>query len=248
VLASAGLVPEVQGREDADGGVQSGHHVEHRDAGAERLAVRVAGEAHQARDRLHDEVVAGQRRAAGLAAEAADRRVHDAGVGGRHGGVVEAEAGQATGLEVLHEHVGATGQLAGGREVVGVLEVQRDRPLVAIDAEVVRGDALAHRRLPRPGVVTGRPLDLDHLGAQVGQQHGRVRPGEDAGEVGDEQAGQRARGAVPGGGTGRSDGHGCCGLLGGSDADCGQLSARIRRSLIPRRPRCQPGSGAAGTP
>ena len=60
VLAAAGLVPRVEGGEDADGGVQPGHHVEDRDAGAVRRAVRVAGEAHQPGDGLDHQVVPGE--------------------------------------------------------------------------------------------------------------------------------------------------------------------------------------------
>ena len=67
----------VQGGEHADRRVQSGHHVEDRDAGAVGRPVGAAGQAHQPRDRLHDEVVAGQLRALLAAAEAADRRVDD---------------------------------------------------------------------------------------------------------------------------------------------------------------------------
>ena len=65
MLPAPGLVPLVERGQHADGGVQPGHDVEHRDAGAERLAVGVAGQAHQPGDRLHDQVVAGQRRALG---------------------------------------------------------------------------------------------------------------------------------------------------------------------------------------
>ena len=78
VLPDAGLAPHVQRRQHADRGVQPGHHVEDRDAGAVGLAVGGAGQAHQAGDGLHDQVVAGQRRPARTAAEAADRGVDDA--------------------------------------------------------------------------------------------------------------------------------------------------------------------------
>jgi hypothetical protein len=126
-----------------------------------------------------------------LAAEAADRGVDDRWVAGRDRVVVQTEAGQAAGLEVLDQDVGPTGQLPRGGQVVGVLEVERHGPLVAVDAEVVGRHAVPHGRLPGAGVVTGRSLHLDDLGTEVRQQHGGVRAGEDAGEVGDEQAGQR---------------------------------------------------------
>ena len=82
----------------------------------------------------------------------------------------------------------------GERGVVRVLEVEGDRALVAVDAQVVGRDAVADRRLPGAGVVAARALDLDHLGAEVGQQHRGVGAGQDPGEVGDQQPGQRSRG------------------------------------------------------
>ena len=155
----------------------------------------VAGQAHQPGDRLHDQVVAGQRRALPAAAEAADRGVDDAaGCAAATVVVVEPEAGQPAGPEVLDQRRrrGAASSRR-ERDVVGVLEVERDRALVAVDAEVVGRDAVAHRRHPGAGVVAGRALDLDHLGAEVGEQHRGVGPGEDPGEVGDQQpaAGRR---------------------------------------------------------
>ena len=69
-----------------------------------------------------------------------------------------------------------------------------DGALVAIDREVVGGDAVASGRRPRAGLVTGRTFDLDHGGAQVGEQHRAVRPGEHAREIGDDQAVERPAG------------------------------------------------------
>ena len=181
----------VQRGQHPDQRVHPGHHVEDRDAGPVRLAAGRPGQAHQPGDRLHDQVVAGQRGAA-AGAEAGDRGVDDARVGRRHRVVVEPEAGQPAGAEVLQQDVGPAGQLAGQRGVLLVLEVERDRALVAVDAEVVGRDAVPDRRHPGAGVVAARALHLDHLGAEVGQQHRRVRPGEDPGEVGDQQAAQRA--------------------------------------------------------
>ena len=117
VLPVAALVPGVQRGEDADRGVHSGHHVEDGDARAERLAVGIAGQAHQPGDCLHHKVIPRQRRSLRPAAEAADRRVHHARIGGGHRVVVEPVAGQAARLEVLDEHVRAAGQLLRGRQV-----------------------------------------------------------------------------------------------------------------------------------
>src|SRR6476469_5589689 len=45
-----------------------------------------------------------------------------------------------------------------------------------------------HRRHPPAGVVAAWALHLDHVGTEVGQQHGGERYSEDAGEVGDQEA------------------------------------------------------------
>ena len=74
--------------------------------GAVGRALGVAGQAHQAGHGLDEEVVAGQV-LLGRGAEAADGAVDAAWVAGRDRLVVQAEASQAPGLEVLDEHVRA---------------------------------------------------------------------------------------------------------------------------------------------
>ena len=83
------------------------------------------------------------------------------------------------------------GEFLRQRGVLGVVEVQHDRRLLRLTPEVVGRDPVPDRRLPGPGVVAARALDLDHVGAEVGQQHRGVRPGQHPGEVGDQQPGQR---------------------------------------------------------
>jgi hypothetical protein len=192
VLPATGAVPVLQGREHPDGGVEAGEHVEDGDAGPVGFPVGVAGEAHQPADGLDDQVVAGQPGTLLTAAEAADRGVDDTRVGLGHGRVVEPEPRERARPEVLEHDVGAGDQPARHVEVVGVLEVQGDRPLVAVDPEEVGRDPVAHRGLPRAGVVALGALDLDHLGAQVAQEHRGVGAGQDPGEVGDQQSRQRS--------------------------------------------------------
>ena len=75
-LSLAGCVAVAQRREDADGREQPRQDVHERDADLLRLAAGLAGDAHQTAERLHQQVVAGQLRAAGgSAAEAGDRAV-----------------------------------------------------------------------------------------------------------------------------------------------------------------------------
>ena len=191
LLALTGRVPVPQGREDPDHRVVAGHHVEHRDPGPIGRTVRITGQAHQARDRLHHEVVPGHR-GARARAEPADRGVDDGRVAGAHRGVVETVLGQTARLEVLHQHVGAARELVGQGQVTGVAQVQRHRALPAVDPQVVRGHLAAGGRRPRPGLVALGRLDLHHVGPHVGEQHRRVGPGQHPGEVGDQDAGERA--------------------------------------------------------
>ena len=191
VLTLAGRIPVVERREDRDRGVQAGDHVERRDARAVGRARGVAGEGHEAGHRLHHEVITRQVLAA-AAAEPADRRVDDRRVHRADRVVVKAEAGKPAGLEVLHEHVRPAGELLRERAVAVVLQVERDGPLVPVDRqEVGRHAVLGDRRHPGARVVTAGRLHLDHVRAEVGEQHRAVRPGQDAGKVRDEQPGQR---------------------------------------------------------
>ena len=85
---------------------------------------------------------------------------------------VEPPARHQPGAERLDQHVGAAGELARERDVAGVAEVERQRALVAVEPEVVGRLAVALRRPPGARVVAAvGPLDLDHVGAEVAEQH-----------------------------------------------------------------------------
>ena len=123
--------------------------------------------------------------------------------------VREAQPGQAADAVVLHEHVRAREEPAQHLAPGLRLEVQAQASLVAVDREVVgrlarvAGNsarvALGIRQRPASGcagerrspgaraVALGR-LDLDHVGAEVGQQHRAVGPGEHGREVAHDDA------------------------------------------------------------
>ncbi len=95
-------------------------------------------------------------------------------------------------LEVLDQDVGAFQQAQQHRLTLRLADVERDRALVAVDADEIAGVTFVERRAPVAHLVTLRRLDLDHVGAMIGQDHRAVRTAEDAGQVDDLQAGQRA--------------------------------------------------------
>ena len=67
--------------------------------------------------------------------------------------------------------------------VVGVLEVERDRPLAAAE-DVAFGGYDGKRR-------AAGTVDAYDVRAEVGEQHARERRGTDAGELDDTQSGER---------------------------------------------------------
>ena len=208
VLALAGGAGVQQGGEDGVGRVQAGEQVDHGDPDLHRFgpggAVRLAGDRHQPAHGLDHVVIAGLGRARAGLAEAGDGAVDQPRVDRRQAGVVEAVLLQPADLEVLDHHVAVGGEAAHGGGPLGRGDVQRHGLLAAVGAQEIGGVAGApvgaggEGRAPLAGVVAGpRPLDLDHLGPEVGEGLGRPRSGEDAGQVEDAYAGEGALGHVP---------------------------------------------------
>ena len=73
----------------------------------------------------------------------------------------------------LDQHVGALDQVEHGLHRLGLLEVERDAGPAPVE-QVVRA---AGEQLP------AGPVDPDHVGAEVGQDHARVRPRPDPGDL-----------------------------------------------------------------
>ncbi len=156
-------------------------------ADALRVVGAGSGERHQPGLALGDLVVAGAPALRAVVAEAGDREDDQARVAPHQLLDAEAEPLQHAGAEVLHQHVGTVDQPEQDLLVGGVLEVERDRLLVAVGAQEVRRlprvGLADERRPPAAGVVAaaGR-LHLDHAGAespsicvQCGPARARVR-------------------------------------------------------------------------
>ena len=72
---------------------------------------------------------------------------------------------------------------------LGLLEIEREGLLVAVDAEEIRAFGADERRSPPARIVAAAGLlDLDHARAHVGEQHRAERARQHAREVDDEQA------------------------------------------------------------
>src|SRR5205823_14087337 len=59
---------------------------------------------------------------------------------------------------------------------LAVLQVEDDRALVGVDGQKARRRTLPERRAPAPRVVALGPLDLDDVGAEVGEDLAGHRP------------------------------------------------------------------------
>ncbi len=106
--------------------------------------------------------------------------------------VADAPRFHGAGLEVLDQRVGAFEQpqqhLAAGR----LRQIEADRALVTVDADVVGGVAVMERRSPIADLVAHRRLELDDVGAVIREQLRREWTAKHAREIDDLHARERA--------------------------------------------------------
>ena len=190
--ALAGRSGPHHGREDHVSGVEPGREVADRHAALHGRALLLARHAHEAAHGLHGDVeraLLGVR--AGLAI-AGDRAVDEPRIARLQLVVAEARADQRARPEVLDEHVRVLDQRVELGEIGLVLDVERDRPLVAVERGEVAGEhviraarALVQRRPAAHAVAAVGALDLDDVGAEIGEHHSGERPGGDLREFED---------------------------------------------------------------
>ena len=108
--------------------------------------------------------------------------------------VAIAEPGQHAGAEILHHDVGLLGHLHDDRMDLAAFQVERDRALVAVPGEEVRALRAAdpfgeegHARNMSPGAGA---LDLDDIGAHVGEKLRGEGPLQQMAEIEDGDAGE----------------------------------------------------------
>ena len=195
VLAHAGTVAHFECGEDGRGRINAGEQVGERHAHALRTAagdgVRAAGDAHHATHGLDHQVVAGALGVGPILAKAGDRAVNEARVEGFEALKIQPVSGQPAHLEVLHQDVAVLGHLTDERLAFNLGHVDGDGAFVAVASGEVSGvfgvvalGILEERGTPMARVIASAgTLDLDDVGAKVGQNLGAPRAGQDAGEV-----------------------------------------------------------------
>ena len=186
-----------EGGQDADRGLEAGDDVEQRDAGLHGLPARLAGHAHQARQRLHDDVVAGTVRPSGTSSsKAVSEQVMRRGFAAP---------------QVLERRARARAMSPGRKFSITTSEPAARRRTASAPSAVFRSSAtdrlfrLSDRKYAASSPTNGGPqwrvsspcagpFDLDHVGAEIAQDLRRQRAGEHPREVEDAQprAGERA--------------------------------------------------------
>ena len=174
----------------AHGGIHAAREVGDRHADAHRPLARQPRDRHQAAHALGDLVEARPVAVGAVLAEAGQADVDEARVDGAQRFVVEAEPVLHVGPIVLDQHVGAFRHLLENGDALGLLEVERDAALVAVQVEEVR--ALARAAHHRVLVAVLRHLDLDDVGAPVGELARGGRAGAGPRQIDHLEAGQRS--------------------------------------------------------
>ena len=186
-----------QRRFDRDDAIEPGEEIADRDARLLRRPVRLAGDVHDARHALNEEVVAGALRVRARLAEARHRAIDEPRIERFEALVVEAEFLQAPDLEILDQHVRARRKAPHDLAPPLGREIGDDRAFAAVAGVEIGGRTLAfrfdERRSPGARLVALRALDLDDVGAKIGERLAGRRARQHARELDDPHPSKRAR-------------------------------------------------------
>ena len=168
-------MPVVQRHQDADDPMQRGDGVAQTDSGAHGHATRFASQMAKPRHGLGDGGESGQVFVGASLAVAADAAQDQSGVASRQRVVAKVPGLEHSRLEVLDDDIGLVGELANDVACLRVLQVERHALLVARLHLPPYARAFMHQpplaqRVTAGFAGCGRRLDLDHLGAEVGER------------------------------------------------------------------------------
>ena len=191
---AAVALPGEERRQDAVRGHHAGAEVRERGAHLRRFALRRTGETHPAAFALHDGVVTRSVGERAVLAVRGNGTPDEPRIPLRHFFGGKPQPRQRARAEVLDQHIAPCEQPRERFASALRLQVQRDAAFPPVHCEEVGAFAVREGRTPGARVVAGGWFDLEDLGAEVGEQHGGVRAGEDAREVGHAHPGERGAG------------------------------------------------------
>src|SRR5262245_17393832 len=91
----------------------------------------------------------------------------------------QAELVSAGGTEILDDDIALLGKRMKQLDSYALSQVESYAALVPIARKIISAERTCKRRAPRPGLIAGaRPLDFNHLGAQICQDLTAKRTGQ----------------------------------------------------------------------
>src|SRR5262249_13243356 len=197
-LPASGAGALIERADDAEREVQPGAAVADLRAGDERRTLAKAGGGGGAARALRD-VLVDLAVLVGTGAEALDRGHDHARIGLVNVLPGQAHAVERAGREILHQHVAVLDQPIEDFLTLGMLGVDGDRTLAAVEhGEIEAVGAFDVAQLAAGDVAHTGPLDLDHVGAHIGEQLRAGRARLHMGEIEDANAVERLAGLAPG--------------------------------------------------
>ncbi len=186
-LAAPGVLALAQRRLDGDHRERAAHDVDDGGAGAQRLAGR-PGHVGKPGHELHH-LVECRAMLVGAAEKTLERAIDEPRVGLGEIGIAAAEPVHGAGRVVFDRHVGGRRQAVQQRAAFVGLEIDGEAALVAVEgAEETGGEAGQP-----PGRIAADRLDLDHVGAEIGEDQPRARPHDGVAEFEHADAGKGER-------------------------------------------------------
>ena len=169
----------------------AGAEIADRQAHRSRRPVRLAGDVHDPAHPLRDQVEAAAPGMGPVIAEAGELGIDEARVDLAQ--ILEAEPGARHHRRpiILDQHVDAGGELDEQRLSLGLLVIEGDALLVAVDVAEI-GVALGAVAPGAHRIALARALELDHLGPHISEDHRAERPRHVLGQVEHLQARERA--------------------------------------------------------
>jgi hypothetical protein len=186
LLALARLLAFQQRHQDPERAEEAGGQIGDRNTHPHRPASRLARDRHQPAQALRDLVDARALSVRAVLAETGDAGVHQARIDFAQRRVVDAQARLHIRAEVLHHHVGLGGEPAKGCRSLRRLQVERDAALVAMQVLEIGPVARAPQGFADIQVLG--QLDLDDIGAPIGQLANGRGTGADTRQVEDSEA------------------------------------------------------------
>ena len=150
----AAAYPRQQGG-NAEGGIQAGGKVDHRHAGLDWRAARLAGNTHHTGAGLDGQVEAALAAARAVLAIGRDRAVNQPGLARAEPIPTQAEPTHGAGPVVFNQHVGLLHQGTGQIALRWLFQVQHHRLLAAIECGKVFAEAITQGRPLTHGIAFG---------------------------------------------------------------------------------------------